>query len=153
MNLYAYCGNDPVNYSDRSGHSATLVLAIIMAGIATFTLIVTEPTNKKGESKSEVTQDLFNIDGPKFDDKELTLFSVNGYLAKETWYFGKGKNNYFYISAFSYDVGLGIEFDSEDFIKSANVSAISSGVKIGNFELSINIGTGDFFDFSFGLLG
>ena len=69
MNLYAYCGNDPINYSDRSGHSATLVLAIIMAGIATFTLIVTEPTNKKGESKSEVTQDLYNIDGPKFDDK------------------------------------------------------------------------------------
>ena len=28
MNLYAYCGNDPVNYSDGSGHFPILALAI-----------------------------------------------------------------------------------------------------------------------------
>ena len=29
LNLYAYCGNDPVNYADPSGHSLTAVIATI----------------------------------------------------------------------------------------------------------------------------
>ena len=31
LNLYAYCGNDPINYSDPSGHSAFLVAMSILA--------------------------------------------------------------------------------------------------------------------------
>ena len=39
LNLYCYCANDPVNYADPSGHSATLLTAILIglaaAGVAT----------------------------------------------------------------------------------------------------------------------
>ena len=33
LNLYAYCGNDPVNYADPSGHSVILISLIIGAAI------------------------------------------------------------------------------------------------------------------------
>ena len=33
MNLYAYCGNNPVMYSDPSGHSVILTAILIGAGI------------------------------------------------------------------------------------------------------------------------
>ena len=37
LNLYAYCGNDPVNYIDPDGHMALWALALI--GITTCGLI------------------------------------------------------------------------------------------------------------------
>ena len=33
LNLYAYCNNDPVNYSDPSGHSLILTTALILMGV------------------------------------------------------------------------------------------------------------------------
>ena len=33
LNLYAYCGNDPINYSDPSGHSLILTVALILMGV------------------------------------------------------------------------------------------------------------------------
>ena len=33
LNLYAYCGNDPVNYADPSGHSVILTTALILMGV------------------------------------------------------------------------------------------------------------------------
>ena len=51
LNLYAYCGNDPVNYADPSGHSATLLIVglvsaaviggLISGGISAGTAYVT----------------------------------------------------------------------------------------------------------------
>ena len=47
-NLYAYCGNDPVNYFDESGHSAILAVVIISAAIL---LLLKSDAFEKKESK------------------------------------------------------------------------------------------------------
>ena len=40
LNLYAYCGNDPVNYYDPSGHSALLIVMGILAAAGLITTSV-----------------------------------------------------------------------------------------------------------------
>lgn len=42
FNLFAYCGNDPVNYVDYTGHDATVAIAYIVIGVvfATFALLM-----------------------------------------------------------------------------------------------------------------
>ena len=39
MNLYAYCGNDPINKYDPSGHFAISILAWIIIGAALTTAV------------------------------------------------------------------------------------------------------------------
>ena len=59
LNLYAYCGNNPVNYSDGSGHFPILCTLLFLGGLGSLTSIV-----------SQAVTDIM------FDNK----FDVNNYL-------------------------------------------------------------------------
>ena len=66
----------------------------------------------------------------------------------ETWYFNEQKDSYAFISAFGYNAGLGIDLKKDDIIHTLDFYTVSARVRIGNFEISLNIGTGDFIDWS-----
>ena len=68
LNLYAYCGNDPINYKDPSGHLAITTIAIITGaiigfGISATSSIVTQLEEYNGDwSKVNPLEVLY--DGP-----------------------------------------------------------------------------------------
>ena len=77
LNLYAYCGNDPVNYKDPSGHLAITTIAIITGVIIGFGISATS---------SIVTQlEKYNGDWSKVNPLEVlydgAFGAINGGLA------------------------------------------------------------------------
>jgi hypothetical protein len=122
-----------------------------MLGIMTLALIVTEPAINKGEEKPKVEFFQYDFSGPSTDHKRFTLFTASLNLATETWYFGEGSKNSFYISSFSFDFSFGINYNDDKFFKLPSIKTASVGLKIGNFELSAGAGMGDIFDWNFGI--
>ena len=77
LNLYAYCGNDPINYKDPSGHLAITTIAIIAGAIIGFGISATS---------SIVTQlEEYNGDWSKVNPLEVfydgAFGAINGGLA------------------------------------------------------------------------
>ena len=144
LNLYIYCGNDPINMYDPSGHFPWFIL--LLGGLIITALIITEPTEEiaRIDLDSRVEYGNISVNGPEINHKELTLFSVEGALVEEKFHYNNHEKIYLYTSSFSADFGLSYNKDENKLKLGKGFSFFSFGVNIGRFHISLNFGFCEF---------
>ena len=110
MNLYAYCGNNPVMYSDPSGHSVILALAIAAIAIsgAVGGVVAGVTAYNEGKDAGEITRDVLTGIGIGLAVSGATValvgaFTVIGGGAAAT-IFGTSALRIFAVGALGFDI-------------------------------------------------
>ena len=119
LNLYCYCGNDPINYYDPSGHFAVSAL-IVTLSLLLATMISAAVVAVKDDN-TNILGSYKGFSGPElsFSDKlRLSLISCDTYLAK------KESNNRDSLNGYTYfkflNAGLNIGFTKKNKNKEKN---------------------------------